>query len=285
MNCENIKDRLGAYLDGELAPHDMAAVEDHVASCASCETALTGLRRLIDQLAAADDLETAQAPADAWDQIDQRLTEPLKPALSRGPWAWRLARKPLAAAASLALLVGIATSVSVWLNSTAQTAQAAAVDYSVLLDGLGTDVNAAVQKFLRHYHARPLTAESVRSAAPNLGFRLPAELPGEFRRGQIYSLDFGGIRGVAAEYRRGDEPLFVFFHPPVDQTRLGVHSESHCHVAGREGHRVEVGPWRLVHFTDPTTCHCLLSRLDEPDLTAVLQSVALRFPEDGQAAD
>jgi len=85
---------------------------------------------------------------------------------------------------------------------------------------------------------------------------------------------------VAAIYRRGNEPLVVLFHPPVDLTNLGVHRQSHCVVGGRFGHKVEVGPWRLIHFTDPTTCHCLLSRLDAgPELLEVMAAIAPSFTE------
>jgi hypothetical protein len=57
-----------------------------------------------------------------------------------------------------------------------------------------------------------------------------------------------------------------------------VHRESQCHVAGRGGQCVEIGPWQLIHFTDATTCHCLLSRLTNPDeLHAVLAAVSPDF--------
>jgi hypothetical protein len=59
---------------------------------------------------------------------------------------------------------------------------------------------------------------------------------------------------------------------------MGVHRQSCCHVAGREGQRVEVGPWQLIHFTDPSTCHCLLSLLDEASQAAVFAAVAPNFP-------
>jgi hypothetical protein len=49
-------------------------------------------------------------------------------------------------------------------------------------------------------------------------------------------------------------------------------------VEGREVRSVEVKPWRLVHFTDPTTCHCVLSTLDvEKELPAVFAAIAPGF--------
>jgi hypothetical protein len=49
-------------------------------------------------------------------------------------------------------------------------------------------------------------------------------------------------------------------------------------VAGRPGYCVETGPWRLIHFTDPTTCHCILSKLtSDSDLKAVMAAVSPDF--------
>ena len=60
---------------------------------------------------------------------------------------------------------------------------------------------------------------------------------------------------------------------------MGIHQQSPCHVAGHGGYQVEVGPWRLIHFTDPTTCHCLISNIrNETDLHNILAIIAPAFP-------
>lgn len=43
---EALRERLSAYLDGELAPGDAAAIERHLASCAECRDELAGLREV-----------------------------------------------------------------------------------------------------------------------------------------------------------------------------------------------------------------------------------------------
>lgn len=43
---EALRERLSAYLDGELAPDDVAALERHLATCAECRDELAGLREV-----------------------------------------------------------------------------------------------------------------------------------------------------------------------------------------------------------------------------------------------
>ena len=43
---EALRERLSAYLDGELAPGDAAALERHLATCAECRVELAGLREV-----------------------------------------------------------------------------------------------------------------------------------------------------------------------------------------------------------------------------------------------
>jgi hypothetical protein len=74
---------------------------------------------------------------------------------------------------------------------------------------------------------------------------------------------------------RDGELVGVIFHPPVLKEQFGTHDDRDCVIGKHRGHAVEVGEWSLVHVTDPTTCHCVLSRLDhERELADVLPLVA-----------
>jgi len=46
--CDKIKDRLSAYLDGELSPEEMAEIAAHLETCRDCSALLEKMRRLDD---------------------------------------------------------------------------------------------------------------------------------------------------------------------------------------------------------------------------------------------
>jgi len=265
VNCVEFPDLAGSYLDGELPPDRARALEAHASTCPACARELDRLRHLIARLGGEAPCAAA-TPAALWSAIERRLNKPLPPASVIRATPARRWRRPLALAASLALMFGAASSVIVWTHVAAPQAHATTIDYGLLLDGLSEDLDAALERFLDHYQATPLAAMLAPDAAPHLRFRVPEQLPGGYRLKDVWRLKLEGAAGVAARYVRDDEPLVVFFHAPADQTRTGVHAESHCQVAGRDGQCVTVGPWHLLHFTDPTTCHCLLSRIEDPEL-------------------
>ena len=276
MECHTARAHLGPLLDGELPAADRAAVESHVSACAACSAERDRLAALIGDIEASDVAGAAGAPPELWAAVERRMSE-----RSRSSVLVRLGgltRRPMASAASVALLVGAGLVLGFWLMATPPTAYAGTVDYSVLLDGLADDVDTAIGEFLEQYDGRPIRLADAASAASGLSFAIPASLPGGFELRQTYALTFAVGPGIAARYERGAEPLVVFFHAPVDRPIYGMHVQSTCMVAGRHGHSVEVGAWRLVHFTDPTTCHCVLSTLDvQTELPAVLEAIAPSF--------
>jgi hypothetical protein len=185
----------------------------------------------------------------------------------------------LALAAAVVLAVGLGVFGPVWTGS---SAQASTVDFSVLLNALPLDAQKAFRKFLVLYDAKEGSPVEARRYAPDLNFDLPAVLPGGFRLEGVYLLRFGELAGVAATYDRDGEFLGAVFHPPVDKENFGPHRDYPCVVGRHEGHKVSVGEWKLVHLMDPTTCHCVLSRLDErTELPAVMAAVAPELPVGG----
>jgi anti-sigma factor RsiW len=278
MHCDWME-QLGAYQDGQLSAAERHALEAHLGKCRVCAEESGRLRALARAFAG---VAPVQAPPGLWSAIEARLDCASAEQLPAP--VYRLYRRPLVAAAGLALLIGTGALLTTLINESANVARAGMVDYSILLDGVAADVDAAVERFFARYGAVPLAQNEVAAAVPALRFTLPLRLPGGFELEQSYRLQFGAHAGAAARYRRGDEPLVLFFHPPMEGTRFGVHRESSCHVAGREGSRVEAGPWRLLHFTDPQTCHCLLSRLSEQEQLEVMKAVAIalsRSPPEG----
>ena len=278
MDCARIREHLGALLDGELPVEKQAAVTAHLQSCAACASEFKQLQATIGALRSADRYTDAKAPSSLWSSIASELAGSDSRAVKPPHRILRLFRRPIAAAASLALLVGVGTLLSLWATAGLPQARAGTVDYSILLDGVANNVDASFERFLTYYHARPIEVAAAHKAAPALSFNLPPELPGSYHLDKVYRLEFGDSPGVAARYQGANGPLIIFFHRPVNKSVLGVHKEMSCHVGNQWGHRVDIGPWKLIHYTDPTTCHCLLSTLDpESEVPAVFAAVAPKF--------
>ena len=99
---EHERERLSAYLDGELSTADTAAVEAHVAACEECAALLAGMAAVDDRFRESP----APAPAGYFDTFAPRVrerieAEPRRPAARRLPaWTW---------AAAAALLLAVVT--------------------------------------------------------------------------------------------------------------------------------------------------------------------------------
>ncbi len=274
MRCDEARARLGRYVDGETTSEARAAIEAHLAKCAACRAELRALRTLAAELARPS---PASVPTGLFDAVESRLHEETKaaPDGQAGP-RFRIGPLQSAMAAAVVFAVGIgliATTVS------APKAEAATVHFEVLLDALPLDARKAFRKFLLLYDARAIAPAAAARSAPELNFAIPEVLPVGFRLQQVYVLQFGEHPGLAASYDRDGEFLGVIFHRPVRDEQFGTHKDYECVVGKHRGHEVKVGPWRLVHLTDPTTCHCVLSRLsDTTGLPEVFAAVAPPLP-------
>ncbi|MCH7814415.1 MAG: zf-HC2 domain-containing protein [Planctomycetes bacterium] len=279
MDCPAVRDLLGPFLDDELPATQRGAVETHLAACRQCAEVLTALKSVTSRLAEPGSITVPEA---LWPAIAERLdgaspadrvapTEHQPPAPASHS---RFFRRPWVTAAGIALAVGLGLLGALRLGGSAAPAQAATIDFGILLDALPLDAKKAFRKFLIQYDARETTAHRARTSAPHLDFAIPETLPGGFRLEQVYTLRFGTRPGVAATYTRGDEFLGTIFHKPVRREDYGSHRDYPCVVGRHRGHKVVVGQWMLVHLTDETTCHCVLSRLDEhEELPAVLTAI------------
>lgn len=269
MKCEEIRDVLGPYVDDEASLALRKDIEAHVAVCIPCSQELGEIHRLTTSLAK---WPTVVVPPTLWTAIEQRLdarTVALPFVFSR----FR-SRTALAIAASIIVVIGLGLFGLPWSGENGE-ARAATVDFTILLDGLQHDAVAAFEKFMAQYEAVAANPDEARRYAPGLNFDLPQILPGGFELQTAYILRFGDAPGVAARYDRGGEFLGVVFHAPVLKEHFGTHKDRACIMGQHRGHSVPVGDWSLVHVTDATTCHCVLSRLNETtELPAVLTAVA-----------
>ncbi len=268
-NCENVKEWLGPYLDGEVAPAVREEIETHLSRCRACMEECEELRAVA---AAVAEPLVVGVPPSLWEAIENRLVHPRT---VRYPFSNVVRSRPvLLLAASVAIVVGLGLFTLPWVRDGGSRVQAATVDFGALLDSLQGDVRAAFDRFLAKYDAKEAALTEAKRVAPGLSFDLPGVLPGGFELQAMYVLRFGDAPGVAARYGRSGEFLGVVFHPPVLREHFGTHKDHSCVVGKHRGHKVPVSEWALVHLTDPTTCHCVLSRLDEAtELPAVMAAL------------
>lgn len=267
--CDKMREMLGPYVDGEGAPETRAAVEAHVCTCRECRCAVEDLRQLGSRISTGGQV---CVPPALWDRIETQLAS-AAPRRARARFL-RL-RSILATAACLLLAVGGYFAI---LQGLSTRAQAATVNFSALLDGLSIDAEQAFRQFVELYRGQPVSAADARRHAAQLNFAIPPRLPGEFELDQAFALQIGEAPAAAAIYRRAGEFVGTIFHRAVHPEDYGTYRDHPCVVGEHRGHQVQVGEWRLVHVTDATTCHCVLSRLDETKgLPAILQAVAPDF--------
>lgn len=278
--CDRFRDRFGEFIDGELPPAIQAEMQAHLDACTTCANDLDSAAELIGAIAAFD---PPPVPQSIWERVERRLdAAERKPQSSPGRRHWTSTTR-LATAAAIIFAAGLTL---VGILSIDRSAKASDIDFTVLLDGLSFNADDAFAKFLAHNHARKTTVPEARRIGKNLSFDTPQELPGGFVLREIYTLRVGNNPGVAARYERNGEFLAAIFHRPVRAEDFGSHQDYPCVVGKHRGHMVAVGEWKLVHFTDPTTCHCLLSRLDETtELPPIMAAVAPRLRESTTATD
>ncbi len=266
--CEQVEPLLGHYADNELSATERDEVDTHLAFCSSCRAELEALRELVGEIALT---APVTVPSSLWGKIEKQLDQSRQDSLLVKRRV-RLKRTAWAIAASVALVAGLGL---LNLPSSDTTARASTVNFSVLLDALPLDAHKAFRKFLVRYDAKDTSPIAAKRNNPELNFETPAMLPGGFLLKSVYELRIGGAKGVAAAYDRDGEFLAAVFHPPMKHERFGEYDNFPCVIGEHCGHKVQVGQWKLVHMTDPTTCHCLLSRLDEEtEMPMVMAAIA-----------
>lgn len=270
MTCREITNLLGSYLDGELSRFEAKVVREHVMRCARCRGELASIESLALAIAHAP---APQRPSGLWQTIEAQLARPIGADAAKVGVTRPFRLKRVAAIIVFALLVGTGFWV---LRGSDHAAQAATIDFGVLLDTLPLDPPKAFYRFLTLYGAVEIKAAQAHEFASRLDFEIPATLPGGFERMAVYGLRFGDNPGVATRYERDGEFLAAIFHPAVHPEQFGTHQDYPCVVGDHHGHKVSIGEWHMVHLTDPGTCHCLLSRLDEVELSRIFKAVAPR---------
>lgn len=116
MNCEDSRQLLSAFCDGELSSEAATRVEQHLASCTACrqsQEAIGRLRRITNSLV------ESQPSVDLWPRIAARLD--VDATVSKTTLSSRWLPRWLAAGMALAVVVLIGFGIGVWRRQASTT--------------------------------------------------------------------------------------------------------------------------------------------------------------------
>lgn len=104
MPCDEMRDRLSPYLEGELGESERKALEAHLGECADCAALLAVLRESVASLRTAPEAEPPPRLARKIQQaVTEKAAERSRPRTAWG-WTWMPA---FAAAASFLVMIGL----------------------------------------------------------------------------------------------------------------------------------------------------------------------------------
>ncbi len=277
--CETIRPQLGAFVDGELPDSRGERVQQHLTACEACRKELSHLESLARHLAGGT---PATAPAELWSAIEHRLDQAVASAPRRKlhppnrPWLMRMARKPLAAAAVLLLVVGLG-----WLATNAPwetPAMAAQIDFRPLLEQADGDIAAGIRALMQAYGGEKISSDD---APRRIKVRIHAadQLPGDLRLESRYVLNMGAHhQALAFHYTTpSGGHLLLLQCPPNVEKNYGNYECVACSVGDHHGQGVQVGKLHLMHMMSDNVCVCVVSTLDESDLEGALKAVKITF--------
>ncbi len=218
-NCPFIRRQLSRYLDAELCDRRAAAVERHLANCASCQRELDALVAATRFVASGRE---ASPPADAWSRLEARLTERGVHGFGetglRFRTAARIGGRPfwdrrLAAAAVVVLVAG---SLLAFPRLRTLFVPRAALAHEIAIDsflaGYSEHRFDLEGEFATTYRVRVIDVEQARRLCPS-GLPPAEELPAGYRLTRVMALSTDTCRGLVLEYHRGDRCLAVIQAP------------------------------------------------------------------------
>jgi mycothiol system anti-sigma-R factor len=264
MACNAARERLFAYIDGELPNEQRETLDAHLRGCPECQH-LVELERAFREIYVAP-LRPDPAPAALRDRLTRQLAEAAGPARDRSPRSWT--RRALAAVSIAAVVVGGAAwgLTGLWMEREASASLRELADASVeqhrkLSQGLLPLDIARVS---------PKDAERWFSAKLSFNVTLP-ELKSEhlnFLGGRISHLR--EINVAALEYQVDGKNVSLFVIPAEEYQRLGLSPKPKFKLVNRSGYDVITWSSHGVAYAlvseiggrSCTVCHSPDERLD-----------------------
>ncbi|RMF80450.1 MAG: hypothetical protein D6744_08230 [Planctomycetota bacterium] len=276
MKCDDVRQVLGAYVDGALDADAQGEVATHLASCDACRAEAEALSTLVRNLsAAAEPVDTPRAAL--WEAIENRLDAAADDSESaQNPRVLLLSRRVLASAAAVVLVVGLG-----WLAARTPweaPASAATVDFRPLLAQADGDIEAGINALLARHGGREIRLAEV-ARRMRLRIHAAATLPYNLKLKDTYLLNLGrDHQALAFHYAGPSGHLLLLQCPPMVRKNYGGHECMPCSIGVNRGEIARVGALRLAHFSSENVCVCVVSTLDEhEELPRVLGAVKIDY--------
>ncbi len=234
MNCDQVSEKLSAFIDDELSPQEQVQIQQHVSMCVSC-------RSQTEQFVAIGDLmrrsEATEVALPSWEVVEQGLVRaailPVETKVDQSKWIYAA----LATAASLALLWFALSSLRKERHGEHELAEHAhtnmTVDFQDVLQLAQTNPKTAIGKLIAKYDGKELD----RSATIDyLGYEpaLFKALPVGFTRTSTHVLNMPCCKCSATICQRSDgSSLVVFEHKEEQPVWFGEAPSIETQCAGR----------------------------------------------------
>ena len=273
MTCDEVRESLSAYLDGELEDSLTEHIGAHLETCGDCVEDLEELSRLSRLLAPARRCTT---PEGLWARIAAHVsatsaqpgrrpsTATVEASRLAGRWRW------VAAAAS----VGLATFVSsYWVASRTWFMQPVQTAYGLALGVYVEELEEGTQVFERFRAMHERREVSPDEMVRQVGFTplVPDELPDGFRLDKSYVLATTCCNAIEIRYIKGSQLVTVFQQGRGHPVSFpGLEAEP-ARIDGVVCRRVRVGDIVVVNWDGDGRNMTLLARADVPQIEAMVQ--------------
>jgi len=240
MTCNETKNLLNAYVDGELDSAGSLSVEGHVQRCTSCLTDMENLRGLSSAIQSGG--LRFMAPASLKRNV-QAAIRAANPDVKRSFFDWRWASA--LASAALVIVVGFVLTTQ-WKKSSEET---------LLVDNI---VSSHVRSMMAN-HITDVASSDSHTVKPWFSGKLDYSPPAKDLTAQGFRLvggrmDYLDNRPVAAVvYQRSQHVINLFVWPSGNT------------AAGREEELVRQG-YNLIHWNESGMTYWLVSELNLPEL-------------------
>lgn len=213
MNCQEARESMSAFYDGELPPEQEALMSDHINSCETCADEFTAFNSLST---ITKELPLREPPSELWSDIERALDS--GESVQRVEKTPRPNRRPatlLVVAATVLVVIGVS-----WIvyqkTHDHDGHDELAVNMAHYVEVFRKDPNEAQQYLLSTYGNQ---STNVAEATKQLGYRpsVADALPERYTVDAMYVMDMPCRKCVQCLCKRDDGKLLAIFEHDEDQ--------------------------------------------------------------------